>query len=244
MQDGVLLAIGVVVGVGLTSRGVNKYFGHQTFHNSRRERIPQGMVAPRLLSPGSIELPVELAERVMTWLLPGDLVRTAQVCKIWAVMSNNEDIWRSLFMKAFKNRIPPWSGGSSCHALDEACWQGCWRTAFFKAHASHAKHLVMSPSGQRNGAVVIHGRVYNLRDFLHLHPGGEAIMEAEFGRLDSSDAFETFMHSLEARLLMKKYCMWDGVAVMGRTGHLAAETSKGKGEEGLKNSNLARPRPF
>ena len=50
----------------------------------------------------------------------------------------------------------------------------------------------------------IHGKVYNVTQFLEEHPGGEEILLERAGS-DATAAFEDIGHSMHAREQMKKY---------------------------------------
>ncbi|KAI9226108.1 MAG: cytochrome b5 [Piptocephalis tieghemiana] len=52
--------------------------------------------------------------------------------------------------------------------------------------------------------MAIHGKVYNITDFIEEHPGGEDIL-FEQGGMDATAAFEDVGHSEEARESLKKY---------------------------------------
>lgn len=52
--------------------------------------------------------------------------------------------------------------------------------------------------------IVLHGKVYDVTNFLNDHPGGSEIMEAHFGR-DASAAFDEVNHSDEAHEMLKDW---------------------------------------
>ncbi|XP_010260586.1 PREDICTED: cytochrome b5 [Nelumbo nucifera] len=54
--------------------------------------------------------------------------------------------------------------------------------------------------------VVIHGKVYNLTNYLDEHPGGDDVLLTATGR-DATEDFEDAGHSNSARELMKDYCI-------------------------------------
>ncbi|KAF9907028.1 hypothetical protein BX616_000546 [Lobosporangium transversale] len=54
--------------------------------------------------------------------------------------------------------------------------------------------------------LAMHGKVYDVTEFLDEHPGGEEVMLDEAGH-DATDAFDDIGHSDEARELMAKYCI-------------------------------------
>ncbi|WOO81700.1 Cytochrome b5 [Vanrija pseudolonga] len=52
--------------------------------------------------------------------------------------------------------------------------------------------------------LLIHGKVYDVHDFVHEHPGGDLVLLGEGGR-DATKAWDDVQHSDEARELMKDY---------------------------------------
>ncbi|KAG0433980.1 Cytochrome b5 [Dictyocoela muelleri] len=51
---------------------------------------------------------------------------------------------------------------------------------------------------------LIHGKIYDLHNFKHQHPGGAEILEEHAG-MDCSKAFDAIMHSQTAKEMMKNY---------------------------------------
>ncbi|GJJ07225.1 hypothetical protein Clacol_001425 [Clathrus columnatus] len=51
--------------------------------------------------------------------------------------------------------------------------------------------------------ILLHGKVYNVKEFIDEHPGGDEVMLAEAGK-DATEAFEDVGHSDEARELLEK----------------------------------------
>jgi len=62
------------------------------------------------------------------------------------------------------------------------------------------------PNGTQSDTVwfVLHGRVYDVTEFLPNHPGGDEILR-ESGGQDATNEFENRSHSAKARNLTKKY---------------------------------------
>ncbi|XP_070172431.1 cytochrome b5 [Polyergus mexicanus] len=52
--------------------------------------------------------------------------------------------------------------------------------------------------------IILHDKVYNVRNFLNEHPGGEEVLLDHKGK-DSSEDFDDVGHSNDAMELMKKY---------------------------------------
>eukprot|EP00760_Papus_ankaliazontas_P028507 PhM_4_TR374/c0_g1_i1/m.67970 len=46
--------------------------------------------------------------------------------------------------------------------------------------------------------LIIHGRVYDVHDYMMLHPGGADLLQDQFGNPDASDEFDVPMHSVAA----------------------------------------------
>ncbi|CAL1398670.1 unnamed protein product [Linum trigynum] len=56
--------------------------------------------------------------------------------------------------------------------------------------------------------LLIHGKVYNVTEFLEEHPGGDEVLLAATEK-DATDDFEDVGHGKEARELMMKYYIGD-----------------------------------
>lgn len=52
--------------------------------------------------------------------------------------------------------------------------------------------------------MVIHNKVYDLTDFICLHPGGIEIM-LEYAGIDATNAFNYKPHSIEAFKILERY---------------------------------------
>lgn len=54
--------------------------------------------------------------------------------------------------------------------------------------------------------VIIHSRIYDVSRFLSEHPGGEEVLLEQAGG-DATESFEDVGHSMDARELLKQYCV-------------------------------------
>lgn len=72
--------------------------------------------------------------------------------------------------------------------------------------------LLIGGGGEANSLkeiwLVIHGRVYDVTDFLKEHPGGEEVLLEQAGA-DASESFEDVGHSSDAREMLKRYYIGD-----------------------------------
>ncbi|KAF9932326.1 hypothetical protein FBU30_008433 [Linnemannia zychae] len=65
-----------------------------------------------------------------------------------------------------------------------------------------------------NLLLAIHGKVYNISEFIDEHPGGEEVLLDEAGK-DATESFEDVGHSDEARSIMSKYYVGEYQATAG-----------------------------
>ncbi|KAI1390439.1 cytochrome b5-like heme/steroid binding domain-containing protein [Hypoxylon trugodes] len=59
-------------------------------------------------------------------------------------------------------------------------------------------------AGKKNLHLLILGKVYDVHEFVHEHPGGDLVLLGEGGK-DATKAFEDVQHSDEAKELMEDY---------------------------------------
>ncbi|KAI9598965.1 cytochrome b5 [Syncephalis fuscata] len=59
-------------------------------------------------------------------------------------------------------------------------------------------------NNKKNLWVALHGKVYDISNFVEEHPGGEEVLLEQAG-LDCTEAFEDVGHSEEAREMLEKY---------------------------------------
>ncbi|KDQ08244.1 hypothetical protein BOTBODRAFT_139111 [Botryobasidium botryosum FD-172 SS1] len=88
--------------------------------------------------------------------------------------------------------------------------------------------------------LLLHGKVYNVTEFLDEHPGGDEVILAETGK-DSTEAFEDVGHSDEARELLEKMFVGNfegtvtddkpGTKVLTPNGPVPVEEVKAKAKE-------------
>lgn len=55
---------------------------------------------------------------------------------------------------------------------------------------------------------IVHGRVYDISNYLRLHPGGPSLLLRNAGT-DSTKDFEALFHSKKARLILDQYYVGD-----------------------------------
>ncbi|CAN0112146.1 unnamed protein product, partial [Ectocarpus fasciculatus] len=77
-----------------------------------------------------------------------------------------------------------------------------WREFFFEFEATWLEWLAAGQNLESSCLVGVHGRLYDITDFMHRHPGSPETLMENAGA-DASEFFEDVGHSLDARGLMK-----------------------------------------
>jgi len=75
--------------------------------------------------------------------------------------------------------------------------------------------------------ILLHGKVYNVTNFIDEHPGGDEVVLAEGGK-DATEAFEDVGHSDEARALLADMLVGDFESGEAETAKAAATPEKPK----------------
>lgn len=77
-----------------------------------------------------------------------------------------------------------------------------WKEFFFEFEVSWLEWLAAGQNFESSCLVGVHGRLYDITDFMHQHPGSPETLMDNAGA-DASEMFEDVGHSLDARDLMK-----------------------------------------
>ncbi|CAN0556432.1 unnamed protein product, partial [Ectocarpus sp. 8 AP-2014] len=76
------------------------------------------------------------------------------------------------------------------------------REFFFEFEATWLEWLAAGQNFESSCLVGVHGRLYDITDFMYRHPGSPETLMENAGA-DASEFFEDVGHSLDARGLMK-----------------------------------------
>ncbi|CEG50008.1 cytochrome b5 [Plasmopara halstedii] len=149
-------------------------------------------------------LPCEVLHELLLMLSPRDLTVCLLVSKSWNVnIGNGADmLWRRVFERDF---------GEPGDRFAQVFPIECWRHFYFRHHLSRAVELARLLGITHNRkCVVIKGQVYDVTDFLYLHPGGIHVIGDAVGT-DATLIWDQFMHSNEAEKSMQTFLVHDHV---------------------------------
>lgn len=77
-----------------------------------------------------------------------------------------------------------------------------WKTFFSEFEVSWLDWVAAGKNSEASCMVGLHGRLYDITEFMHSHPGSPETLMDNSGA-DATDLFEDIGHSLDARSLMK-----------------------------------------
>eukprot|EP00903_Cladosiphon_okamuranus_P015081 g13950.t1 len=154
-------------------------------------------------------LPADALHRAVTFLTPQDLLELAKVSNGAREAADSQLVWREVWWARFgavwesdicrkaarRWHLHDWNPKSS------AVTQG-WKEFFFEFEASWLEWLAAGQNFESSCLVGVHGRLYDITDFMHQHPGSPETLMDNAGA-DASEMFEDVGHSLNARDLMK-----------------------------------------
>jgi predicted heme/steroid binding protein len=169
-------------------------------------RIVQSQRRAQVSKPGTplTSLPRDVLHELLLFLPPRDLAMCPEVCKAWegAVGDAAEMLWRRVFQRDFGE---PGDRFAKVFPIE------CWRQFYFRHHLSRAVELarLLGVTGGRK-CVVIEGLVYDVSDFLELHPGGPHVIGDAVGT-DATVIWDQFRHSEEAKESMQQFLVHDDV---------------------------------
>ncbi|GMF17110.1 unnamed protein product [Phytophthora lilii] len=149
-------------------------------------------------------LPHDVLHELLLFLSPKDLAICPAVCRAWnwCVGDAAETLWRRVFRRDFCE-----SGDRFARVFPIECW----RQFYFRHHLSRAVELarLLGITDDRK-CVAIEGQVYDVTDFLDLHPGGPHVIGDAVGT-DATVIWDQFRHSDEAKESMQQFLVYDGV---------------------------------
>ncbi|GMF27881.1 unnamed protein product [Phytophthora fragariaefolia] len=169
---------------------------------SQRSNLRNGA----LRTPGNAvtNLPREVLHELLLFLSPRDLATCPMVCKAWEANAGDaaDTLWRRVFQRDF---------GEPGDRFGQVFPIECWRQFYFRHHLSRAVELarLLGISDARK-CVAIEGQVYDVTDFLDLHPGGPHVIGDAVGT-DATVIWDQFQHSEEAKESMKQFLVHDPV---------------------------------
>ncbi|CAI5746058.1 unnamed protein product [Peronospora destructor] len=134
------------------------------------------------------------------------IVKIVQSSKIraWNHNAGNaaETLWRHVFQRDFDD-----AGDKFANVF----LIKCWRQFYFRHHLSRAVELArLFKITHGRKCVAIKGQVYDVTDFLELHPGGPHVIGDAVGT-DATVVWDQFQHSNEAKRSMEQFLVWDKV---------------------------------
>ncbi|TMW56009.1 hypothetical protein Poli38472_008657 [Pythium oligandrum] len=176
-------------------------------------------------------LPVEIQLELLDFIPPQDLVSCAMVCSSWNELTGDHasDLWKRAFIRDFHE---------SGERFGPIFPRICWRQYYFLHHLSRAVEVarLMELTANRK-CMVIKGMVYDVTDFLDMHPGGYHVIGDVIGT-DATDLWYQFQHSSEARTMMADFLVRDDV-LMAQKQIRESETDGVTTKTLVLNGNLA-----
>ncbi|KAK1947151.1 Cytochrome b5 [Phytophthora citrophthora] len=157
-------------------------------------------------APGAsvINLPRDILHELLLFLSPRDLATCPIVCKAWELNVGDaaDALWRRVFKRDF---CEPGERFRQVFPIE------CWRQFYFRHHLSRAVEIarLLGITDNRK-CVAIEGQVYDVTDFLDLHPGGPHVIGDAVGT-DATEIWDQFRHSDEAKESMQEFLVHDEV---------------------------------
>lgn len=154
--------------------------------------------------PPVAHLPLDVLHELLLFLSPKDLAKCPSVCRAWEMQTGDlaETLWRGVFRRDF---------GESGERFARVFPIECWRQFYFRHHLSRAVEIArLMGITEHRKCVAIEGQVYDVTDFLELHPGGPHVIGDAVGT-DATVVWDQFRHSEEAKESMKQYLVYDEI---------------------------------
>ncbi|CAI5714535.1 unnamed protein product [Hyaloperonospora brassicae] len=149
-------------------------------------------------------LPRDVRHELLLFLSPRELAMCPLVCTTWDLITGDaaEVLWRRVFQRDFGE---PGDRFAKVFPIE------CWRQFYFRHHLSRAVELArLLDITEGRKCVAIEGQVYDVTDFLELHPGGPHVIGDTVGT-DATEIWNQFRHSNEAKDAMRQFLVWDKV---------------------------------
>ncbi|RLN48394.1 hypothetical protein BBJ29_004396 [Phytophthora kernoviae] len=150
------------------------------------------------------QLPLDVLHELLLFLSPKDLAKCPIVCRTWELQVGDtaEKLWRRVFQRDFGE---PGDRFAKVFPIE------CWRQFYFQHHLSRAVELArLLGITEDRKCVAIEGQVYDVTDFLELHPGGPHVIGDAVGT-DATVIWDQFQHSDEAKESMQQFLVNDKV---------------------------------
>ncbi|EGZ30519.1 hypothetical protein PHYSODRAFT_472813 [Phytophthora sojae] len=190
---------------------------------SQRNSLKSGSLLLRTAGNSVTNLPRDVLHELLLFLSPRDLATCPMVCRAWDhnVGDVAETLWRRVFQRDFCE-----PGGRFAQVFPIECW----RQFYFRHHLSRAVELArLLDITDGRKCVAIEGQVYDVTDFLDLHPGGQHVIGDAIGT-DATVIWDQFRHSEEAKESMQQFLVHDQVLARPKSerlhGNLEAVVSR------------------
>ncbi|POM63437.1 Cytochrome b5 reductase with F-box domain, partial [Phytophthora palmivora] len=145
-----------------------------------------------------VNLPCDVLHELLLFLSPKDLATCPVVCRALELSVGDaaETLWRRVFQRDF---------GEPGDRFGRVFPIECWRQFYFRHHLSRAVEIarLLDITDDRK-CVAIEGQVYDITDFLDLHPGGPHVIGDAVGT-DATVIWDQFRHSEEAKESMQQF---------------------------------------
>uniref|UniRef100_H3GMB1 Cytochrome b5 heme-binding domain-containing protein n=1 Tax=Phytophthora ramorum TaxID=164328 RepID=H3GMB1_PHYRM len=168
----------------------------------QRNRLKNG--SSRAAGTSVVNLPRDVLHELLLFLTPKDLVICPLVCRAWNYHIGDaaEALWRRVFRRDF---CEPGDRFAQVFPIE------CWRQFYFQHHLSRAVELArLLGITEGRKCLAIEGQVYDVTDFLDLHPGGPHVIGDAVGT-DATVIWDQFQHSKEAKESMQQFLVHDDV---------------------------------
>jgi hypothetical protein len=171
-------------------------------HNVRSEAHPSDSITR--------DLPADVQVHLLSFLHPKDVVSFACTSRSsLALVDKGETsmtLWKTLWRRDYAWLVHSWSVGINALARSQPCQQVMDKRFYFLFGQSYVNYILTGQNSFQQCLVGLHGHIYDITSFLHMHPGSPDTLMVQAGK-DATRFFEDMTHSSGARRLARSLCV-------------------------------------
>jgi cytochrome b involved in lipid metabolism len=156
------------------------------------------------------DLPADVQVHLLSFLHPKDVVSFACTSRSsLAIVDKGETsmtLWRTLWRRDYAWLVHSWSVGIDALRRSQPFQEVVDKRFYFMFGQSYVNYILAGHNSFEQCLVGLHGHIYDITAFLHVHPGSPDTLMVQSGK-DATKYFEDMTHSSGARHIARSVCV-------------------------------------
>ncbi|KAG7364628.1 cytochrome b5-like heme/steroid binding domain containing protein [Nitzschia inconspicua] len=186
------------------------------FCPAKRTKVVAGQPLPLAvdvgLDPFTKNLPPDVHVHIVSFLHPRDVVKLPCVSKKYRNIIDDPNnltcssVWQTLWKRDYEWIVKDWDIGRLAFQRSNVTQWAYNKDFYFRFGQAYLNYVLAGMNTHDHCLAGIHGNIYDLTSFLHIHPGSPDTLMVHSGR-DATAFFEDMGHSNGARRMAMSLCV-------------------------------------